>query len=148
MIHPEPEPLQENIESIYNSPHFSISTKCRFFYDSYKKLINFFIFIILLIVIISLFTNNSKNNYDNICLKYSQDDFANTVSLQCFKYIWHKTCKTEIPTNFNGGWWLRSPRGGTLIPCIKPDIGEKCGAGSFKTISTYLFKCNLYYDGL
>jgi hypothetical protein len=143
-IHPPPYVV--SLGSIYDSKH-TIWTKFRFLYDKYKKLFNIGIVVILIgiIILISTLTNFEKT--DNPCIDYFPEDLANQISFTCFKYMWDKTCKTSIPENFDGGWWLRSPNGGKMIPCRLENKGSRCGAGSFKIITTYIYKCNLYYEG-
>lgn len=140
-----PNPHIVYLGSIYESDH-SIYTKCLFFYDRYKKLVNFILFILLIGIIILISVSNFESS-DNPCIDYSIEDLASTISQTCFRYMWSKTCKSSIPENFDGGWWLRSPKGGMMVPCRLENKGSNCGAGSFKVISTYLYKCELYYEG-
>jgi hypothetical protein len=64
--------------------------------------------------------------------------------MDCFRYLWGKTCRQTVPNDFNGGWWRRSPSGGKMISCIPPTKGNTCGAGSYKIITTYLYIYVIY----
>ncbi len=144
-----PPTIKIHLESIYDSPHYSLSVKCNFFYDKYKKIINFSLLILIICIVITITVLVNKTATEkNPCILYSDDEYASKISLECFQYMWLKGCKNTVPNDFNGGWWLRSPQGGQMVPCIDPNIGNRCGAGSFKTIRTYLFHCNLNYEGL
>lgn len=139
--------LQLSIESIYDSPHHTLSTKCRFLYDSHKKKVIFlWILLIVVIIIILIIITNNKTS-DNPCINYSSEDYASSVSMECFRYLWERTCEQRVPMNFDGGWWRRSPNGGNMIPCIPPMKNNLCGVGSYKSMTTYLYICNLYYEG-
>ncbi len=139
--------LQLSSESIYDSPHHTLSTKCRFLYDSHKKKIITLGVILIITIIIIIIVANSNPSSNNPCIDYSSEDYASSVSMKCFRYLWEKTCHQNIPNDFDGGWWRRSPSGGRMIPCIPPIKGNRCGAGSYKIMTTYLYICNLYYGG-
>jgi hypothetical protein len=143
----QPPILQLSLESIYDSPHHTFYTKFCFFYDKYKRIFNLCIILLIISVIITIviLTNNKKS--DNPCSNYFPEDYSSSVSRECFNYLWIRSCKVNIPTNFDGGWWLRSPNGGRMVPCTDLTIGSKCGSGSYKLISTYIYTCNLYFEG-
>jgi hypothetical protein len=42
---------------------------------------------------------------------------------------------------------MRSPSGGKTILCIPPNIGDRCGAGSYSYVVNNAFTCNLDYKG-
>ncbi len=81
------------------------------------------------------------------CISYTSEDYASSVSLECFRYLWaRQNCKEPVPDGFRG-WWLRSPNGGRMVPCYPPNTGERCGAGNYKSMCTYLFRCQLSFPG-
>lgn len=142
-----PNPITVQLGSIYDTNH-TFCIKLKFFYDRYKKLIMFLgiiVFILIIIAILSL--TNLSSSVGNPCILYTDSDLAQDVSMGCFNHMWRNTCKGNIPGDFNGGWWLRSPEGGKTVPCYPKNVG-KCGAGNFGTIRTNIFRCNLYYEGL
>lgn len=143
----QPPTLQISLESIYDAPHFTLYTKCCFFYDTYKKIINFIIVIFIIGIIITIFVLTYNTKSDNPCSGYFGEDYASMISRECFNYLWVKTCHTSIPNHFDGGWWLRSPNGGRMVACSSSTKGKNCGAGSYKIITTYLYMCNLYFEG-
>jgi len=150
-VYPEPIVLQleENINKDKDEEeHFSLSVKCMFFWMRYKKILSC-IGIILLIGVISLISavTKSSKNENFPCINYTSQDLASTVSIECLRYLWKGNgCKGEIPDGYNG-WWNRSPQGGKTVMCLYPNIGNLCGAGSFSTITTNFFVCDLNFKG-
>lgn len=136
------------LESIYDSEHLSWTIKCRFFYYRNRLLINLMMSILFIGCIISsiVISRSSGENPETPCLVYSPEDLASSISIQCFRYIW-RNCHQSIPNDYKG-WWLRSPKGLQMIPCISSLPEEKCGAGSFRTIATYSYLCKLDYKGV
>lgn len=142
-----PPSITISLDSIYDSTHHNVTTKCRFFCDRYRRIITCVILITIVIIIIILATSLPSQVSDNPCITYSSEDYVSQVSMACFRYLWDRSCKVSLPTNFNGEWWLRSPSGGRMVPCITSYKDPACGAGSYKTLTTYLYRCNPYYDG-
>lgn len=143
----QPPTLKISLESIYDLPHHTLYTKCRFFYDSYKYIINFIIVLLIISIIILISVLSNKISSDNPCSEYDSEDYASMISKECFNYLWLKVCKVSIPNDFDGGWWLRSPNGNRMVSCGSSNEVSSCGAGSYKTITTYLYTCNLYFKG-
>jgi hypothetical protein len=143
----QPPTLQLSLESIYDSPHHTLYTKFKFFYDKYKQIFNLCVVLLIVGIIITIVILTSNIKSDNPCSTYFPEDYASSISRECFTYLWLKSCKRSVPNDFDGGWWLRSPNGGRMVPCRGSTIGSKCGAGSYKIISTYIYTCNLYFEG-
>ena len=132
--------------SIYDSEHLSLSVKCGFFYYQNRLAVILLGAILLIGGITSIIAITAPSiQYENPCLTYSPDDLASTISLECFRYIW-RNCPQPIPDGYHG-WWLRSPQGGQMVPCYPSLREDQCGAGSFRTISTYAYLCKLDYKG-
>jgi hypothetical protein len=140
-------PLRLSSERIYFSPHHTIHTKCRFFCDEYRKRIIGVIAILFISLIVVLATSSPVKSTDNPCAFYDSEEYASRISFECFRYLWSKTCPNRLPMGFDGGWWLRSPNGGRMVPCSASYTESNCGAGSYKTMITYLYRCDPYYDG-
>lgn len=131
-----------------DTENLPLSIRCRFFYETHRKKILILSIICIIALIVSIIILSPKNNKDNNpCLKYSSNDLASSISIECFRYIWkNHGCATTIPDNYDG-WWLRSPRGGQMVPCIYPNTGSLCGAGNYLVIVIYSRHCNINYDG-
>lgn len=121
--------------------------RLRFYYMRYSKLIQIIgvCIIILIIIIISIDHNGSS---DNLCIMYSPDTFASQVSIECFRYLWGRSCNKAVPDSYDGGWFLRSPNGGKMVQCYPPNMGAMCGAGSYKSILIYIHRCRMDENGL
>lgn len=160
-IHPfQPTPPPSVIITIDDEyAHFSWDVRCQFFWWKYKQLILCFSFLILsaiiAITIVALKSSSSSSSSSisssDPCETYRSDDFASGVSLACLRSIWSKSgCvekgKGTIPDGYSG-WWLRSPSGGKTVPCVYPNIDDKCGAGNYGTIINNLWVCDLNYRG-
>ncbi len=130
---------------------YSWNVECDFFCWRHKRLIFFLLVLciasgIALGIVLSSKSDTSTTT-TNPCEKYKMDDLANSVTLDCFNYIWtNGGCKGSVPGGYNG-WWRRSPQGGKTILCIDPNIGERCGAGNYGTIINNIFVCDLNYKG-
>jgi hypothetical protein len=143
-----------NISNIPNTYGFTyrFEVECQFFWWRNKKLILLCVFLFISLGIsmgVYLGTSNSSSTTTstNPCETYKMDDLANTVTLRCFNYIWTNSgCNGFVPSGYMG-WWLRSPEGGKTIPCVPPNIGERCGAGNYATIINNIFVCDLNYRG-
>ncbi len=140
-------PLRLSSELVYFSPHHTIHTKCRFFCDEYRKRIIGVIIILFSLLIVVLASSSPVKETNNPCVLYDSEEYASRISFTCFQYLWDRTCRSRLPDGFDGGWWLRSPDGGRMIPCSVSYTETTCGAGSYKTLTTYLSRCNPYYDG-
>ena len=143
-----PYPVQITLEPIDTS-HYSWSVRWMFFYMVYKRPIQItaiILFIVILLVTILIVPRHSVS--DNPCISYLSDTLASQVSLSCFRYLWGRSCSRPIPDGYDGGWWLRSPNGGRMVPCLAPYTGIQCGAGSYSTIAMYLYRCRINEDGL
>lgn len=165
-IHPfQPTPPSPISIVIHNNNYFDQDTyndrftwdvRYQFFWWKYKCLIVFLSVVLLAsIIILSLVFFNSSSetssSSSNPCEKYRADDLANSISMACFQNIWSKAgCvekgKGTVPDEYNG-WWLRSPSGGKTVPCIEPNVNERCGAGNYGTIVNNLWICDLNYRG-
>lgn len=117
-------------------------------FERYTKIISCLLVVIIIIVIIIIVEINKQDSKDNSCIGYLHSEFASAISINCFRLIWKNNgCKDVIPDNYNG-WWLRSPEGGRMVPCIYPKIKNLCGAGNFLVILTHSSNCNLNYEGI
>lgn len=130
--------------------HHTFSVRCRFFYDRYRKIINSIIFIAvcIIVILISFLSPSESKSSNNPCFKYTNEDPVSYVSFDCFTKMWSNTCKTSIPNDFDGGWWLKSTPTNRMIPCYSQNKNEVCGAGNFGYLRNNIFRCNLYYKGL
>jgi hypothetical protein len=142
--------IKITLPSLYDEPHISWNVKCSIFYGNNRKLCNFIIFIVICIIIVTiiLLTRNiSPTKNESPCISYQSEDYASSVTIECFRYLWKNSgCNNNVPDNYRG-WYLRSPNGGKTILCIPPNTGDLCGAGSYKTILTTIYTCNLEYRG-
>jgi len=143
----KPSTIQISLDSIYDSPHHTFYTKFCFFYDKYKRIFNLCVVLLIVGIIITIVIFTSDIKSDNPCIDYFPEDYASSISRECFNYLWLRSCKVNVPNDFDGGWWLRSPKGGMMISCYPPNTGSMCGAGSYKIITTYIYMCNLYFGG-
>jgi hypothetical protein len=147
---PPPFKVNNYIPSDYGV-EYSWDIKCQFFWWRHKKIILFGVFSVIAVgialgIVLSSKTPSSSVN-TNPCESYKMDDLASSITLECFNYIWtNGGCKGFAPKGYLG-WWLRSPEGGKTVPCIPPNIGERCGAGSYGTVVNNIFVCDLNYRG-
>lgn len=145
---PPPTQIQISLDHVDTS-HYSFAVKWMFFYMTYKKYIKFTLFVLFIAIILMtiLLTVRHKIS-NNPCISYSSDTLANKVSITCFHHLWSRSCTVSLPDSYNGRWWLRSPNGGRLVRCIPPHTGELCGAGSYSSITLYIFRCRIDEDGI
>lgn len=136
------------LESIYEQPHISSGVKCEFFCSTYKRCLTFLGIVCLIgVITIIIISQNTSSTTSNPCASYTSSDLANTISLDCFRYLWiKKDCKEMVPNGYHG-WWLRSPQGGKTILCVNGIAEEYCGAGSYGAIINNIYKCDLLYKG-
>jgi len=114
---------------------------CRSFCLQHSKWIILCVFlsIITIIVCIILFTSTTKIFP---CMRYSANDLASTVSVECIQYLWNMNCATKSPYTFPldyQGWLRKSPQGGTIVRCIQ----TPCGVGSYSNLLVYTALCTL-----
>ena len=132
-----------------DTAHYSWSVRWMFFYMKFKKAIHMAtLLVLLLILLMIILLSLHRSTSDNPCIIYQSDTLASQVSLACFRYLWSRSCSQPLPDGYDGGWWLRSPNGGRMVPCLAPHAGTQCGAGSYSSIATYLYRCRINEDGL
>jgi hypothetical protein len=140
------------LPSSFDQPHLSSSVKCSLWFEIYRQsIICLGIAIVICVIIAVVFLRRSDSAPDttstNPCEGYKSDDFASSVSLTCFRYMWANTgCKSAVPDGY-AGWYLRSPDGGKTVLCVAPKIGPLCGAGSYGAILNSIWRCDLEYKG-
>jgi len=136
---------KNQIPSEYEGIEYTWSIKAYFCWLKYKKLILLSIFLlILLLIILLIIVSKKKSSSESPCQQYLPQDLASSVSLDCFRWLWQRTCNQYVPDNYQG-FWLRSPEGERMISCIGNE--ERCGAGSYTYIINNMFVCNLNYRG-
>lgn len=154
IIHAPPPSLIITLPSTSDQDHLSSSVKCSIWCDIYKRTILIVGLILLLAIIIIVVVlsrsggaSSSTSTTTNPCESYRPEDFASSVSLTCFRYMWANAgCKSTVPDGY-AGWYLRSPDGGKTVLCIPPKTGALCGAGSFGTLQNSVWRCDLDFRG-
>lgn len=141
-----------DLGSIYDSPDYSLWVKIRFFMDTWRRCLLFsgiavVACIIAIVIVARSSTSSSSNSVTDPCSEYRSEDYASSVTLSCFRFMWTNAgCKSVVPDGYSG-WYLRSPSGGKTIPCLGTVLDSSCGAGSFGAMSNTIFHCDLGYLG-
>ena len=144
-----------DLGSIYDSPDHSLWVKIRFFMDTWRRCLLFsgiavvagIITVIILVKSSADSGGTGSGNSSNPCSAYRSEDYASSVTLACFRFMWTNAgCKSVVPDGYSG-WYLRSPSGGKTIPCLGTVLDSSCGAGSFGAMANTIFHCELGYLG-
>lgn len=136
----------------FDQPHLSSSVKCSLWCSTYRSSIlcigtSLVITIILLVVLLRASHSTTESTSTNPCEGYKMDDFASSISLACFRFMWlNAGCKSTVPDGY-AGWYLRSPDGGKTVLCLPPKTGSLCGAGSYGAILNSIWRCDLEFKG-
>lgn len=146
----QPTPTQAHLTLVpVDTTRYSWSVQWMFFYMAYKRPIQAVIMVLLLsLLLVTILVSTRHSVSDHPCIAYQSDTLASHVSLTCFRYLWSRSCSQPLSDGYDGGWWLRSPNGGRMVPCLSPHTGVQCGAGSYSSIIIYLYRCRTNEDGL
>jgi hypothetical protein len=145
-----PSSVTVELGSIYDTPH-SFWVKFQFFMDTWRRClllsgIGFIAAIIATIVLLRSSSSSDVGSGSHPCITYRAEDMAESVTLDCFRYLWTNAgCKSTVPDGYKG-WYLRSPSAGKTIPCLGP-TDMSCGAGSYGVLVNSVYHCDLGYMG-
>ena len=147
-----------NIDSLRTIPDGDAYDECiKKVKEEYEKLYRFLsnnagtiICLVICCAIITtiIVTMTSKNTSTTPCIGYSDQTLASTVTIECLQWLWgFNKCSQPFSSVMVNGWWLRSPQGLIVVKCDSKNTGNRCGAGNYQEIVTYIQFCNPLFTG-